>query len=299
VTPRLALLTLLLLAAPAAAQEAPPAEPYRVYDAAGAEASLETLVAAAAGADALFLGEQHDDATGHALRAALLTLLREALPAERPLVLALEMFERDAQPVLDEYAAGLIREQDLLAAARPWANYATDYRPMVELAVGEGWPLVAANVPARYASLVAREGGEALARLPGHAAAWLPGLPVPPPSDPLAEAFRETMEAAAEAHGGHAMDVERMLEAQNLRDATMAASVAEALERHPGALVVLVAGAFHSEGGLGVPEHLARLAPGARALTVTMRPHPAFPALAPDAFRPGDDFVVVIAPPTE
>ena len=70
---------------------------------------------------------------------------------------------------------------------------------------------------------------------------------------------------------GSGPSVEGMLAAQNLRDATMAYRIAEALERHPGALVVHVNGSFHSEGGLGIPEHLARYAPDARALVVTMR----------------------------
>ena len=83
--------------------------------------------------------------------------------------------------------------------------------------------------------------------------------------------------------------VEGMLAGQNLRDATMAWQIAQSLADHPGALVVHVNGSFHSEGGLGIPEHLARLAPEARVLVVTM---------APDA-EPGslgDDFVIRTAP---
>ena len=34
----------------------------------------------------------------------------------------------------------------------------TDYRPLVELARERGWLVVAANVPRRYASMVAAEG---------------------------------------------------------------------------------------------------------------------------------------------
>jgi hypothetical protein len=41
----------------------------------------------------------------------------------RPLVLSLEMFERDVQPVLDEYLAGSASLADLMRDARPWPNY--------------------------------------------------------------------------------------------------------------------------------------------------------------------------------
>lgn len=292
----LAAMLALALGTAGRAQEVGPPACYRLFDGEGAPVTLDAVVEAALGAEVLLLGEQHDDAAGHALRLELVTRLGAALPPERRLVLALEMFERDVQPVLDEYAAGLVRERDLLAVARPWTNYAEAYRPLVERALGAGWPVVAANVPGRYANLVAREGIEALARLPGHARAWLPPLPVEPPSEPLAGAFRTTMARLGEAHGGHGLDVDRLLAAQNLRDATMAYSVAEALERHAGALVVLLAGAFHTEGGLGVAEHLARYAPGVRVLGLTARPLVSFPELDTTAFRPGDAFVAVTAP---
>jgi hypothetical protein len=49
----------------------------------------------------------------------------------RRLVLSLEMFETDVQPVVDEYLAGAIRDADLLKDARAWPNYRPDYEPLV------------------------------------------------------------------------------------------------------------------------------------------------------------------------
>ena len=46
--------------------------------------------------------------------------------------LAPEMFERDAQPSLDDYLAGRMSEPEFLKVSRPWPNYATDYRPLVD-----------------------------------------------------------------------------------------------------------------------------------------------------------------------
>ncbi len=82
-----------------------------------------------------------------------------------------------------------------------------------------------------------------------------------------------------------------LLAAQNLRDATMAFSIAEHLGRHPGALVVHVTGSFHSAGGLGTPEHLARYAPGARVLIVTFDAKEDF-RKAPEAEPGAAGFVV-------
>lgn len=280
---------------PAAATAPSPADtlaaPTAIFDASGAPTSVDALLAAITAADVVFLGEQHDDVAGQQIQQFLLQAAHQRLGASRGVVLAMEMFERDVQHVLDEYLAGLIREQDFLAAARPWRNYAESYRPLVEYARQSGLRVVAANVPTRHANLVAREGPGALEALPHASRRALPPAPVPPPSAPLAHAFRERMEAMMDAHGGahgHAMDLDALLAAQNLRDAAMARSITEALARQPGALVVHVNGSFHSDGHRGIPEHLAHRRAGLRVIVVSLRPgDPA--GDEPD----GSDFVVI------
>ncbi|MDX1420761.1 MAG: ChaN family lipoprotein, partial [Rubricoccaceae bacterium] len=242
---------------------------YAVYAADGTRTDLGAVVDAMARADVVFLGERHNDPTAHALQRRLLEEAHRRYGAERPVALGLEMFERDVQLVLDEYLAGLVREQDFLAAARPWGTYAEDYRPLVEYAKAHGLAVIAANAPARYVSRVGREGLSGLDALPEPARAFLPPRPVAPPSDALAARFEEEMAEMAAVHGS---SPDGLLAAQNLRDATMAFSLAEHLARHPGALVVHLNGAFHSRDGLGIPEHLVRYAPGVRPLVVTLRP---------------------------
>jgi hypothetical protein len=75
------------------------------------------------------------------------------------------------------------RAQDFERDARAWPNYATDYRPLLELARREGLAVVAANAPRRYVSLAGRQGRLALQQLPAAAAAWLPPLPYAQPSE--------------------------------------------------------------------------------------------------------------------
>lgn len=280
------------------------AEPYRIYADAGTPASLDDLVAAMRDADVVILGETHDDSTTHALQ---LRLFEAASALDRPVALSLEMFERDVQDVLDEYLAGTIRERDFLEAARPWGNYATDYRPLVEFARERGLPVVAANAPQRYVSRVSRLGPDALDTLPGTARAVLPPN-VAPASPSLGTEFNALMSEMM-GHGaapdstvsdpsamhGSAPDLTNLLHAQNLRDASMGHTIAAYLDWHPGHRVVHLNGTFHSEGGLGVPEHLLRYRPETRVLIVTMRPDEAFPALDTAAFRgtEGGFFVVV------
>ena len=289
------------MAVPAAAQPLP--DGVRVVSRDGHGVSLAEVVAAAAQADVVFLGELHDDSLAHVVQAQILRALHEQLAGERPVVLGLEMFETDVQHVVDEYARGLIRERDFLEAARPWGNYATDYRTMVEYAIQNGIAVIGTNAPKRYVSAVSRAGGlDALEPLAPGARATMPET-VPPASEPLAAKFRGLMGEMG-AHGGAPgmPTVDGMMAAQNLRDATMAwalhRAVAEERARayfgnEAGAqpLAIHLNGSFHSEGRLGIPEHFARLAPEARAVVITMRPDTGAPA------DPGaDDFLVLTRP---
>ncbi len=247
----------------------------------------------------VLVGEEHDDALGHSLEAELLrrAFTRYGAPAPerraRPVALSLEMFERDVQTVVDEYLAGLISERHFLLSSRPWRNYGSDYRPLVEFALSHGMPVIAANAPARYVTRVAQGGPASLDALSKEAKAWLPPLPFAPASREYAAKFalllgepathapaptqpqqpaqqQQPSQPRAPQPAAHAAS--SLLDAQNLRDASMAHAVAEHLRRHAGALVLHVNGRFHSEGRLGVAEHLKRYQPKARLLVVTILP---------------------------
>jgi uncharacterized iron-regulated protein len=260
----------------------------------GAAVSPGAMLDALAAADVVFLGEQHDDPATHRLQ---LAVLEELARRGRAVTLSLEMFERDVQPALDAYLAGRVSEADFLAGARPWPNYATDYRPLVELARARGWPVVAANVPRPYAAAVARGGLAALDTLPparrAHAAA-----DVRCPADAYRRKFAATMSGGG-MHGAPAADtaaaaamLERIYQAQCLKDETMAESVVGALAR--GRTVVHVTGAFHSDERLGTVSRVLRRRPEARVLVVSAIPmaSPGLADLAELAAR--GDYVVVV-----
>lgn len=307
--------------------EAPPvtADHFRIFDGAGAPAGLEEIVRAAAAADVVFIGEEHGNPAAHHLELELLNRLHAACSDEaagrprRDLVLAMEMFERDIQGVVDEYLADLITERHFLRASRPWPAYRRDYRPLVETAKARGIPVKAANAPARHVNRVARLGRASLEALPPASRAWLPPLPYGLPSDEYREKFKAFWEAAQAEGPGHgpggdspagkpapapvppeaeaeARDgFERMLDAQSLWDAAMAWSLAEVLEERPGALALHINGKFHSESGLGIPDHLRRYRPGVSMVTVTILSLAAFPDFDPGAAGAGT-FIILTDP---
>ncbi len=283
--------------APTAPQVTP--EQYRVFTAGGKAATLDELVAAMENADVVFVGEEHDDPGAHFLEAELLRLAHARFVTgvgggKRPVVLSLEMFERDVQPVVDEYLSGIITEKHFMSSSRPWPRYATDYRPMVEFAKANSLPVVAANAPGRYANRAARLGRASLDALSAEAKAWLPPLPYGEPDPAYAAKFNKLM--GGDGAGPTAHNTSGLLDAQSLWDATMAYSIAQALMRQPTALVLHVNGGFHSEEHMGIPTHLARYRPGTRVLVVSIHSGEGFPSFnAAESGRLGD-YVILTDP---
>lgn len=218
-----------------------------------------------AGAEVVFFGELHNDPGTHQLQ---LALLEEISRHTDRVILSLEMVERDVQPLLDAYLAGRITESEFLAESRPWSNYATDYRPLVEFARERGWPVLAANVPRPIAAQVSRGGLDTLQALPTGERAFV-ATEARCPRDAYYARF---VEAMGEHPGFDDAMVMRFYEAQCIKDETMAESIVAALEAHPGSLIVHMNGSFHSDFGQGVPERVARRRPGTRMLILTGLP---------------------------
>lgn len=287
--PRILLfITLLAQLAPTAGAQGEAATRYKAFDSKGRAVKLEEIIEALDAADVLFVGETHNDAVGHLIEAELLRRADErysqAAGRKRSLALSLEMFERDVQTIVDEYLGGFITERHFLLSSRPWNNYETDYRPLVEYAREHHLPVIAANAPARYVSRVSAQGPASLASLSKEARGWLPPLPYPEASTPYATKFNRFMsdgaaapsspavaqaapQSATNPHGGA-----HLLEAQTLRDASMAYAISEFLKRGRNPLVIQVNGTFHSEERMGVPEQLAHYRKKARAVVVTIIP---------------------------
>ncbi|MEQ1892040.1 MAG: ChaN family lipoprotein, partial [Planctomycetota bacterium] len=163
-----------------------------------------------AAADVVFVGETHLDDNTHRVELAILEGLEKFRQGK--VVLSLEMFERDVQPVLDEYLAGKILESEFLARARPWGNYRSDYRPLIEFAKAHGVPVVAANAPASVRRKLASGGRAALDALPPEERAWLPEEILP-----ASASYWERVDRATRGHMGFASQPEeqRLFSGQN------------------------------------------------------------------------------------
>jgi uncharacterized iron-regulated protein len=258
--------------------------------------------------DVVFFGESHGHPGVHLQQMRLMRALYERRPA---LVLSMEQFERDVQGVLDDYLADRVGENALLGAGRAWENYAASYRPMVSFAKDHGLPVVAAEAPQFAVQCVGQWGPAILAQFTPQERTWV-ATELHTDAGPYRDKFMQFQSGSA-LHGGGAASpeaaarAERSFAAQALRDDTMAESIATALQRHPGSLVLHLTGHFHSEGFLGTVERLRLRQPALKiavldALEVADRRAPGFDAAdarsatvlqlvypLPEPFAPGED----------
>lgn len=256
---------------------APPSYvPERVYDARQRGFSdFEAMLADLSQADAVMVGEQHDDPNTHRLELAILDgLVRRG----GTVIVSLEMFERDAQPLLDRYLAGEIGEPEFLAGARPWPRYLTDYRPLIEFARARKLRVIAANVPRRIASAVSKKGLAAIENASADRRFAAKTLDCP--------SSGSYFDRFAAAMGGHQGATPNFYYAQCVKDETMGESIADAFAGTTGRVTIVhVTGAFHSDFGEGAAHSARRRMPGRRVAVVSV-----LPVADLDTLRPaGDD----------
>jgi uncharacterized iron-regulated protein len=221
------------------------------------------------------IGESHAHRQHHAIQVKLIEALRARAPT-RPLLIGMEMFEPSQQPALDDYVAGRIDERELVRRSRWYDAWGFDfryYREILRLARRERLPVIALNAPSAIVRKVGRGGLRALsagerAELPREI--WLG-------SDEHRLLFRALLGIPVRAEGQHASShghdphrglLATMLQAQVVRDETMAEGALAALAAHPGARIVLLAGSGHLSYGLGIELRLARRAPALRQATL-------------------------------
>ena len=207
-----------------------------------AEAALPALVAAVRSRPVVLLGEVHDNAAQHSLRAQALRALADS--GARPALL-MEQFDREQQGGLDRVLARPGATVDeVIAAGAPDAGAMKGwdwalYRPYIALALEHRLTIVAANVSRADTRRVAQNGLPAL------------GFDATVPGDiDTAQA-----QAIVDGHCGQLDDAQarRMVGSQVARDQFMA----RVLEANAARGAVLLAGNGHVRADIGVPRWLS------------------------------------------
>ncbi len=237
-------------------------------------------------ADVVFFGENHNNSICHWLQLQVLKELEKV--SGKSVVVGAEMFEADAQLVLDEYLAGVIREDHLKKEGKVWDNYQTDYAPIVEFAKENDLPFIATNIPRRYANIVARNGIGALNDLNEKAKSYIAPLPIE--VDYELSSYKEIEEMMGGHMGGHGGS-KNMVDAQAIKDATMAYFISENWTE--GEIFYHLNGLFHSKNHEGIVAFLRESNPDLNIITISVADQESIDDLEEDNLGLAD-FVIAI-----
>lgn len=222
------------------------AESARLWRALGAAFAGWCVAACAAAEPVIYLlGEVHDNPEGHALRLEKIAEIVRTAPQP---VIAMEQFDRERQADLST------AQQECADAACVIARAGTKgwdwdfYKPVIDLALRQHIPLLAANVSPQDARLVMRDGLNAALSAPLRKAFGLDaGVPAAIDAIQREAVFQGHCRMVPKsALGGMAL-------AQVARDVWMA----HVLREHPQSTVLLLAGNGHVRKDAGVYQWLS------------------------------------------
>ncbi|ARO14624.1 protein of unknown function DUF399 [Ketogulonicigenium robustum] len=225
-------------------------------DASGAAISHAAIMARAARADAVLLGERHDRPDHHLWQAYVVA----GLAAHRPVVVGFEMFPARLNAVLAEWVNGELDEAAFLEKAEwgtVWGFDADLYMPIFRLCRALGLPMAGLNVPRALVRAVGESGWDGIE--PADRAGLTPAAPSP-------MAYRQFIfdltgggrpDRKAQSAADPAFD--RFIRAQEVWDRAFATHIVQAKADHPDALVVGIIGMGHLQFGGGVGFQLGTL----------------------------------------
>ena len=227
---------------------------YQVFNQKGKKVCYRKIINSSQKSDVLLFGEFHDNSVAHWLE---LEITKDLL-GKKNIVLGAEMLESDNQKQVNQYLKAEINQKKLDSTARLWPNYKTDYKPLVDFAKENNLAFVATNIPRRFASLVFKNGFEALDKLSDEEKNWIAPLPI------LYDAKLPGYVKMVQEMGGHGG--ENLPKAQAVKDATMAYFINK--NRVENSLFINYNGSYHSDNFEGIYWYLKQQNPNLKISTI-------------------------------
>ena len=213
----------------------------------GRAISFEALMDDLVKVRVVYVGETHTSVEDHRIQ---LEILKAAADRGASPVLAMEMFPREVQPVLDRYSDGLITEAEMLEEVdwnRVWGYPFELYKGLLSFAREEHLPILALNAPPEIVRKVARNGLASLTpQERGQIAADF-HLDDPRHRQYVLEEYEQHLKETIK-------DFETFYEAQLSWEETMAETLARELATlRDGRQVLVLVGQGHVSSDVGLP----------------------------------------------
>lgn len=218
----------------------------------GAVIPFERLVSELASVQVVYVGETHTSPEDHRIQLKIAQALHGRSP---DLKLAMEMFPRETQPILDRYSSGMLSEEDFIREVgweKVWGFPFALYSAILKWAAETRTPILGINASQDVVKSISRGGLDALS-LTDRAR--------------VAEDFnlddyehRRYVEQQYEQHlKSNIRDADTFYEAQLAWEETMAETLARSLGG-PGkdARILVLAGRGHVNYRFGIPQRTAR-----------------------------------------
>jgi len=202
----------------------------------------------------IFVGESHDQIEHHQIQ---LRILQGLLERGKNIVVAMEMFERSQQPILDRWSQGVLMEEEFLKETQWETTWGTDYqlyKGILDEVRNHHVKLLGLNVQRELVRKVAQSGIE------GISPEDRKNLPEMDLTDPLHRAYIASIYKSHE--GGTAKDFENFYQAQCLWDEAMAEALSEFIKSPEGKrrTILVLAGNGHVVFDFGIPKRFYRRA---------------------------------------
>lgn len=207
----------------------------------------------------VFVGETHDRYDHHINQ----LLILRALHRQNPNIgIGVEWFQQSFQPVLNNYLAGKITEDQLLEQTDYYNRWRYDFRmlrPILEYAKANKLPVIALNAPAELTSKVGMQGLESLSKTER--------AQLPAEITPAEGSYLNKLRRVFADHQGHGQ-FENFAMVQRIWDETMAANIVRFLQTNDQTRMIVFAGSGHVSSKAAIPHDVSRRLPKLTKATV-------------------------------
>jgi len=200
----------------------------------------------------IFVGESHDQIEHHRIQARL---LQDLIAQGREVGIAMEMFSKSQQPILNQWSQGLLTEEKFLKEVQWETTWGIDYelyKDILDKSKSHRIKVLGLNVQRDLVRRVAQNG---IKKLSSEDKKQLPEM------DLTDQQHRAYIQSIYKSHqGGAAEDFDNFYEAQSLWDEGMAETLSDFLKSPDGEgkTLLVFTGNGHVVFGFGIPKRFYR-----------------------------------------